>query len=63
MAEADRLGFTYAAAAGYEQLWLETGGSQPEAIALYESAGYTPVARFGQYAWAEDQRCYGKSLR
>ncbi|MPZ72055.1 MAG: GNAT family N-acetyltransferase [Nitriliruptorales bacterium] len=51
-----------AAAAGYEQLWLETGGSQPEAVALYESSGYGPIARFGQYAWAPDQRCYGKVL-
>lgn len=51
-----------AGAAGYRQLWLETGGQQPEAIALYESAGYEPVARFGQFAWAPDQRCYGKTL-
>ncbi len=35
---------------GYAELWLETGTMQPEAIALYVSAGYTPVPAFGQYA-------------
>ena len=35
---------------GYTQLWLETGTLQPEAVALYLSAGYEPVAAFGQYA-------------
>jgi GNAT superfamily N-acetyltransferase len=35
---------------GYAQLWLETGTLQPEAVALYLSAGYEPVGPFGQYA-------------
>jgi GNAT superfamily N-acetyltransferase len=35
---------------GYAQLWLETGSLQPEAVALYLSAGYEPVSPFGQYA-------------
>jgi GNAT superfamily N-acetyltransferase len=35
---------------GYAQLWLETGTLQPEAVALYLSAGYEPVSPFGQYA-------------
>jgi GNAT superfamily N-acetyltransferase len=39
-----------AADLGYQQLWLETGTLQPEAVALYLSAGYEPVAAFGQYA-------------
>lgn len=52
-----------AADAGYTQMWLETGLSQPEAIALYESSGYTPVASFGQFSWAPSQRCYGKVVR
>jgi GNAT superfamily N-acetyltransferase len=34
----------------YEWLWLETGTLQPEAVALYQSADYQPVAPFGQYA-------------
>jgi len=32
-----------AAALGYRRLVLETGGRQPEAIALYESSGWTRV--------------------
>ena len=51
-----------ASAAGYAQLWLETGLAQPEAMALYESSGYQRIAPFGQFAWAPDQRCYGKVL-
>lgn len=48
--------------AGYTQMWLETGLPQHEAMQLYAGAGYEPIAKFGQYAWAPDQRCYGKSL-
>ena len=48
--------------AGYTQMWLETGVPQHEAMQLYTAAGYEPIAKFGQYAWAPDQRCYGKSL-
>jgi GNAT superfamily N-acetyltransferase len=39
-----------AAEAGYRRLILETGDRQPEAIALYRSAGYEPVPSFGFYA-------------
>jgi GNAT superfamily N-acetyltransferase len=38
-----------AAAAGITRLILETGEMQPEAIALYRSAGYTDVPAFGFY--------------
>ena len=38
-----------ARAAGAEAMVLETGLRQPEAIALYESSGYRPVAGFGYY--------------
>lgn len=51
-----------AAEAGYRTMWLETGAPQPEARTLYESAGYTPVAPFGQFAGEALQRCYGKTL-
>ena len=51
-----------AAAAGYRELWLETGLSQPEAMQLYGSAGYGPVTSFGQFAGAPQQRCFGKQL-
>lgn len=42
-----------ARALGYEQLWLETGTMQPEAVSLYLSSGYEPVEAFGQYAGGE----------
>ncbi len=35
---------------GYQQLWLETGTMQPEAVTLYLTSGYEPVPAFGQYA-------------
>ena len=34
---------------GWTTLRLETGPLQPEAIGLYTSAGYTPIAAFGAY--------------
>jgi GNAT superfamily N-acetyltransferase len=47
---------------GYQRLVLETGLAQPEAIALYESAGYLPVPGFGHYADQPLSRSYGKDL-
>jgi GNAT superfamily N-acetyltransferase len=43
---------------GYAELWLETGTAQPEAMALYESSGFEPIASFGQYKDYPDSRCY-----
>lgn len=40
--------------AGADAMVLQTGSAQPDAIALYVSAGYRPVARFGFYACAPD---------
>lgn len=51
-----------ARSAGYEQLWLETGTEQPEAMALYTSAGYSPILAFGQFADSPRSRCYAKPL-
>lgn len=51
-----------AAESGAEALVLETGLRQPEAIALYESSGYTPVAGFGYYRDAPLSRCFAKRL-
>jgi GNAT superfamily N-acetyltransferase len=51
-----------AAAAGAEAMVLETGTRQPEAIALYLSSGYTPIAGFGHYRDAPESRCFGKLL-
>ena len=43
-------------------LVLETGERQPEAIELYESAGYVRVVPFGYYKWSPLVRCYGRRL-
>jgi GNAT superfamily N-acetyltransferase len=51
-----------AALAGARAMVLETGTAQPEAIALYESSGYAPIASFGHYAWAPENRCFAKAL-
>jgi ribosomal protein S18 acetylase RimI-like enzyme len=49
-------------AAGLERLWLETGLNQPEAIALYRSAGYQPIPGYGHYKNAPLARPMGKQL-
>ncbi|HEX6355517.1 GNAT family N-acetyltransferase [Actinophytocola sp.] len=49
-----------ALAAGYRRVILETGQRQPEAIALYTSAGYEPVPSFGYYASAPEAVHLGK---
>jgi ribosomal protein S18 acetylase RimI-like enzyme len=48
--------------AGAEVMILETGTAQPEAMALYEAAGYELVEPFGHYAWSPRNRCYGRRL-
>jgi GNAT superfamily N-acetyltransferase len=52
----------HAAALGARRLLLETGVEQPEAIGLYERAGYVPTPCFGPYAGAAGSRCYGRDL-
>jgi GNAT superfamily N-acetyltransferase len=39
---------------GWTTLRLETGPRQPEAMALYERAGYRSIPAFGAYAGADD---------
>jgi ribosomal protein S18 acetylase RimI-like enzyme len=51
-----------AAAAGAQAMVLETGAAQPEAIALYESTGYTGIASFGLYKDSPLNRCFAKPL-
>jgi GNAT superfamily N-acetyltransferase len=51
-----------AGAAGVTRLILNTGPEQPQAIALYESAGYEPVPGFGHYACHADAVFLGKQL-
>ena len=51
-----------AAAAGRRRALLETGTRQPEALALYTSAGYVPTAAFGVYRHSPGCRCLAKAL-
>ncbi|CCH89832.1 GCN5-related N-acetyltransferase [Modestobacter italicus] len=51
-----------AAAAGHRQLVLNSGDRQPEALALYDRAGYSPVAGYGVYADSPDAVFLGKQL-
>jgi GNAT superfamily N-acetyltransferase len=51
-----------AAAAGHRLLLLNSGDRQPEALALYDRAGYTPVAGYGVYADAPGAVFLGKQL-
>ncbi|WP_406861428.1 GNAT family N-acetyltransferase [Streptomyces sp. HUAS MG47] len=51
-----------ARAAGRTRMVLETGTMQPEAMALYESSGYQPCAKFGHYRNSPLSRCYAKPL-
>jgi GNAT superfamily N-acetyltransferase len=47
---------------GYARLRLETGMRQPEAISLYESAGYLPIGPYGYYRDSPLSRCFEKDL-
>lgn len=58
LAELERI----AAAAGYRRIVLETGMRQPEAMALYASSGYEPVAGFGHYADSPLSRSFAKTI-
>jgi GNAT superfamily N-acetyltransferase len=51
-----------ARAAGAEVMVLETGEAQPEAMALYASSGYEPIAPFGHYRDSPLNRCYARRL-
>jgi GNAT superfamily N-acetyltransferase len=51
-----------AAAAGRRRAVLETGLRQPEAVALYTSAGYLPTAPFGAYRASPNCRCFARNL-
>ncbi|MBB2942161.1 GNAT superfamily N-acetyltransferase [Actinoplanes lutulentus] len=48
--------------AGCARVVLETGDKQPEAIALYESAGYVRIPDFGFYQGHEGVLSYAKAL-
>jgi GNAT superfamily N-acetyltransferase len=48
--------------AGKRRMILETGDKQPEAIGLYESAGYLQIPNFGYYKDAPGAVCFGREL-
>jgi GNAT superfamily N-acetyltransferase len=58
LAELERI----ATRCGYQTIRLGTGTNQPEAIRLYESAGYYPIPCFEEYIQDERSRCFEKSL-
>jgi len=47
---------------GATRILLETGQKQPEAMRLYETAGYERVPGFGHYKCEPDSVSYGKSI-
>jgi putative acetyltransferase len=51
-----------AATLGVTRIVLETGPRQPEAIALYERAGYTPIQCWGERAPDAPSRCFERRL-
>jgi putative acetyltransferase len=52
-----------AARRGYRIIRLETGGNQPEAMALYAKAGYHRIPCYGSHAPDPLSRCFEKELR
>ncbi|WP_316827568.1 GNAT family N-acetyltransferase [Pedobacter miscanthi] len=53
---------TWAAEFGFSSTVLETGKKQPEAIALYQKAGYHITPNYGQYIGVENSVCMIKPL-
>jgi GNAT superfamily N-acetyltransferase len=51
-----------ARSAGKKQIWLETGDQQPEAIALYQKAGYERITDFGYYKDYDGVCSFGRML-
>jgi putative acetyltransferase len=48
---------------GFAALRLETGTRQPEAIGLYEAAGYARIPAFGEYAGDPFSVCFEKRVQ
>lgn len=46
----------------YLQCILETGKKQPEAIQLYQKAGYSRISNYGQYENIENSVCMIKTI-
>ncbi len=52
----------WAAELNYAACILETGKKQPEAIRLYQKAGYTIIKNYGQYENVENSVCMTKAV-
>jgi putative acetyltransferase len=52
----------WAAELNYADCILETGKKQPEAIRLYQKAGYTLIPNYGQYKNVENSVCMKKMI-
>jgi putative acetyltransferase len=52
-----------AAGLGYHAVRLETGQRQPEAVRLYEGAGYRRIEAFGVHVGNIESICFEKLLR
>jgi len=53
----------WASEINYSASVLETGKKQPEAIKLYQKAGYKTIPNFGQYTHAENSVCMLKAIK
>ena len=53
---------SWASEFNFSECILETGKKQPEAIALYQKAGYKLMQNYGQYANIENSVCMSKSI-
>ncbi|SRR5258706_16386747 len=52
----------WASELNYTEYILETGKKQPEAIRLYQKAGYTIIKNYGQYEKVENSVCMMKAI-
>lgn len=52
----------WAAEEGMQSCVLETGKNLPEAIRLYEKAGYRQIPNYGQYIGIDNSVCFEKKL-
>ena len=48
---------------GYASVRLETGVNQPEAMRLYQSAGFLPIPAYGPYVADPQCRCFSLALK
>jgi GNAT superfamily N-acetyltransferase len=52
----------HARSLGLQEIWLETGTLQPEAMALYASEGFAPIEPYGTYKDELLSRCFALVL-